>query len=559
MPDLLSLPEELLCKISDFVHPQTAIDWACASKILSRCSLQALEMHRQRASDLRVVHDRNPITVPSLLRSSLSDPELLCYVRSLDIWELREKFEEWKSPSFIEGNPGVELDDWNSDEFLDWPEKHHDYSHLNTTFYNEEELERYSGMLSEILHLKESLVEKWMERLRSGSDEPHKVLLMAMSPRLKKATFVEYDSWQSEERSHPFRLLSSTLRALAPLPSPQWPCFQNLKTVTVGHDTELRHPHDAYYPHSGVIAPIFLLPVLEELHLNLLMREQTHLDSGSENDDEDDENPKPYVWEWETARSSCQKLTFHCCELDTKTVASFIGATHSLRSLNGVSNDDKIVSALLEYSRHSLETVSFDDRTTLPTSGALPQHSLQPFEKLTHVVLPASQLVDMSTYVPHQIQYTADNRIDEEESTFGTTNWVDLSTFLPQTLQSLKIYQSHMKLFSYHIKGLVHRLVALVHAKLSTPNGAFASLTEICVANLAVKSTESRWGTDRLDSWLGDLKRACEEANVKVHTRARSTSIQSPSGEDFQCSFCRPSEMSVLDSAPVIPDWVSLQ
>lgn len=105
----------------------------------------------------------------------------------------------------------------------------------------------------------------------------------------------------------------------------------------------------------------------------------------------------------------------------------------------------------------------------------------------------------------------------------------------------------------------MHRLVALVHAKLSTPNGAFASLTEICVANLAVKSTESRWGTDRLDSWLGDLKRACEEANVKVHTRATSTSIQSPSGEDFQCSFCRPSEMSVLDSAPVIPDWVSLQ
>lgn len=308
MPELLSLPEELLCKISGFVHPQNVIDWACTSEALLRCSLQALEHHKRRASDLGVVHDRNPIIIPSLLRSSLSDPEILWYVQSLDIWELREKFEEWKSPSFIEMNPGAGLDDWNSDKFLDWPEKHHDYSHLDTTSYNDEDLERYSEILSKLLHLKEPLVEKWMQRLRSGSDELHKVLLMAMSPRLKKATFVEYDSWQSEEKSHPFRLLSSTLRALALLPSPQWPCFQNLKTVTVGHETELRHPHDSYYPHSRVIAPLFLLPVLEELYLNLI-GEGNDPDSDLENDDEDDENPKPYVWEWETARSSCQKLT----------------------------------------------------------------------------------------------------------------------------------------------------------------------------------------------------------------------------------------------------------
>ena len=77
MPNLFSLPEELFCKISDFVHPQNVIDWACTSKTLSRCSFKALEKHNQRASDLRVIHDRNPITIPSLLRNSLSDPELL--------------------------------------------------------------------------------------------------------------------------------------------------------------------------------------------------------------------------------------------------------------------------------------------------------------------------------------------------------------------------------------------------------------------------------------------------------------------------------------------------
>lgn len=289
------LPEELLCKISGFVHPQTVINWACACAVLSRCSSQALKTHKQRETELRVIHDRNPITIPSLLRSSLSEPEILWYPRSLDIWDLRESFEEWKSPVF--------------NHYSDWSEESHDYSHLNTTFYSDEELQCYRSLLSNLLHLKEPLVNKWMERLQSGNDEPQKVLLMAMSPRLNKAIFVEYDSWQSGDRSHPFRMLGSALRALAPLPSPLWPCFQNLKTVVVGHYTELRHPHDAFYPHSRVIAPMFLLPVIEELHLHLLMGESNDPESDLENDEEDGEDSEPYVWEWETGRSSCQKLT----------------------------------------------------------------------------------------------------------------------------------------------------------------------------------------------------------------------------------------------------------
>lgn len=105
---------------------------------------------------------------------------------------------------------------------------------------------------------------------------------------------------------------------------------------------------------------------------------------------------------------------------------------YSLRSLNGVESDDRIISALLDYSTHSLETLIFDRLALLSIGGAaLPQHSLQSFEKLAHVVLPASELVERSTYIPYQIEYTADDCIDEDKSTFGTTDWVDLSTFLP--------------------------------------------------------------------------------------------------------------------------------
>ena len=304
MPELLLLPEEILCKISHFVHPSTVIDWACTCNLLSRCSLEALRIHKQRHPEFRVVHDRNPITIPSLLRRSLYEPEILWYIRSLDIWDLREKFEEWKSPVFTEGNPY----DLESDESLDWPEKRHDYSHLDTSFYEVPVFKRYADIMSAFLRLKEPLVYKWMDRLLCGSDEPLKVLLMAMSSKLTKVTFVEYDSWQSGARSHPFRMLSSTLRALAPLSPLRWPCFQNLKIVHAGLHTKLRNPDDSFYPHSSVIAPLFLLPVIEELHFHSLMGEDVDLPSDLENQEGYVQNPKPYVWEWEVGRSSCQKL-----------------------------------------------------------------------------------------------------------------------------------------------------------------------------------------------------------------------------------------------------------
>lgn len=288
MPKLSSLPEELLCKISGFVHPGDVVSWAGTCKVLWRCSFETLETHKQRCSELRVIHDRNPITIPSLLRNSVSEPDILWYVRSFDIWDVREKFEEWESPRIYlpYENKG--------------PEKHHDSSHLDSTFYTDEELERYRGILSEMLRFKQPLVNEWMERLRSGSDEPLKVLLMAMSPELKKTTIVCWNQFDGEQRSRPFRMLASTLRALAPLPSPQWPCFQNLKTVFVGHYTPLTSMDEYYHPYH-VIAPLFLLPAIEKLHLNSLKQ-----DSADENDGE---FPKPYIWEWEKGRSSCQELT----------------------------------------------------------------------------------------------------------------------------------------------------------------------------------------------------------------------------------------------------------
>lgn len=315
MSRLSSLPEELLCQISGFVHPQTIIDWACTCKVHSRCSLKALKLHRQRQADFRVVHDRNPITIPSLLQTNLSEPEILWYVRSLDVWESREKFVNWKSPVLLVRNPFYRGE--ITEKYLNWPENHHEYSHLDNTFYNDEELERFHSILSGLLRLKHSLVDKWMDRLQSGSDEPLKVLLMAISPRLSKVTFINYGHPRLE--GHPLRMLSSTLRALAPLRPLEWPCFQNLKTVYVGHRTELRDTHRTF-THSGIVAPFFLLPAIEDLYFHLSSRDEFVREFDRENDEEysQDGEPyiygKPYIWEWEKGRSSCQKLACEWAE-----------------------------------------------------------------------------------------------------------------------------------------------------------------------------------------------------------------------------------------------------
>ena len=68
----------------------------------------------------------------------------------------------------------------------------------------------------------------------------------------------------------------------------------------------------------------------------------------------------------------------------------------------------------------------------------------------------------------------------------------------------------------------MRRLEALVNAKKSSPDGAFASLTEICLASLSVASLTDRWeshAVDQLNPWLGDLKRLCKESEVKLTLR----------------------------------------
>ena len=119
------------------------------------------------------------------------------------------------------------------------------------------------------------------------------------------------------------------------------------------------------------------------------------------------------------------------CDLAAETIASFIGATHSLRCLLGATNDGKIISALLKHSKHSLETLVLCNPNPLAKPPTASRHSFESFSRLANIELPLSHLVDMSTYEPPHTEYNADDSITLEKRVFGTTDWVDLRTLLP--------------------------------------------------------------------------------------------------------------------------------
>ena len=127
----------------------------------------------------------------------------------------------------------------------------------------------------------------------------------------------------------------------------------------------------------------------------------------------------------------------------------------------------------------------------------------------------------------------------------------------PRTLQTLRINQTYTLLHEHEIEGLMHQLVALVKAKLDPINGAFAALKGICFRSLELYPKCDQLRRDepnRPVPWMADLRRVCEEADVKLHDNEKGLFwMEEESLYDYFCNLCRRCE-TPLDSAPVIPE-----
>ena len=98
--------------------------------------------------------------------------------------------------------------------------------------------------------------------------------------------------------------------------------------------------------------------------------------------------------------------------------------------------------------------------------------------------------------------------------------------------------------------------MSLLNAKISSPNGDFAFLTEICIAKCYVTSTKLGYLSEEpnwLDPWLGELKRVCQAAKVRIHIPGGGMWPEESFGELDRCCFCEQVDLSI-DSAPTIPE-----
>lgn len=184
--DLLSLPEELLAEIASYLHAGSIFPFALTCKATYHHVDEALERHRGYHDTYSVSHDRLPLTVPTLLRLAINDPQVGWHIRALDFWGARPSFQKWKTWSFY--HP------YGLDDPDDWPEPSEDHSMLDQSFYTDDELDTFARLMIMELHLSAEDTEEWMSKLREGWDEPLKGLLMALSPKLDRVNFVAYGS-----------------------------------------------------------------------------------------------------------------------------------------------------------------------------------------------------------------------------------------------------------------------------------------------------------------------------------------------------------------------------
>ena len=99
---ITDLSTELIYLIFEFVPPESHLDFACTCKRIADCSSNILRRHQDAYSKYRVASDISPTTMPTLLRSIFgrADPILAWHVRSIEIWDDRMKWSDWKDVRF---------------------------------------------------------------------------------------------------------------------------------------------------------------------------------------------------------------------------------------------------------------------------------------------------------------------------------------------------------------------------------------------------------------------------------------------------------------------------
>lgn len=181
---LLGLPAELLVHIIGYLPPSAHFDFALTSRFCAACSRDVLRYHRKCAQQYSVISNLSPLTVPSVLRTVISDPIIAWHVRSVESWGTRSSWIEWKE--FV--TPGAEGD------HLDTRVAQQDGTSLDSGFWSSMEYDYFERFL--LLDMCNSATEArfWGRRQpERGDDAALRSLLVAHCPRMDGLTFTDCD------------------------------------------------------------------------------------------------------------------------------------------------------------------------------------------------------------------------------------------------------------------------------------------------------------------------------------------------------------------------------
>ncbi|KAF2433075.1 hypothetical protein EJ08DRAFT_694741 [Tothia fuscella] len=483
---LLSLPNELIITISSYVSPDDIVNLSVACKQLHACTIDTLKLHREYHEKYRVCHDRQPLNIPTLLRTVLSDPLVAWHVRALESWGVRPEWKDWRSWSLSHGYHNVNShrdDEPTDEEYKNWPEPYEDHSGLDETFFSSDELVQYEKTMRDQYCLQDVEVEEWMKRMKAGNDEPLRTMLISCAPWIQKAMFVAYPSWDGIvlQEKHPLTFMCLAIHRIAETPNPVWPLgFQSLTYVAPNNiSAVMRHPHEAYYANPFEIVPLFQLPNIKTLSFTLL---------GYNGNDEED------IYDIEPRSSSVQHLHFHVVDLPWETLRKMINASKTLKTFTGTRKKE-LVGFLAENYGDSLEWLFECDNA----------FELQRF--------PALKRID-SLRLPY---FFEDKDCVSKMTNFFTEN-------LPPTIEYITFTTAHIspgEIYSFRTRkaaltGQRDLLLAIVNL---INNPRFGALKEICLFN-ACGSLPSSAPEDEdipMYQWDEELVSELTAKGVKLH------------------------------------------
>jgi len=430
MHSLQDLPSELLYNISAAVSPADLVSFASACKRLLDCSKVSLARHRDLHRELRVIHDRDALTVPTLLRRAMDDAHVLWHIRKFEVWGSRDGFSMWKNYRLDSRRPDGVPGPWmqqDIDEYVEWSKGWRNYTQLDYKFFDHRELARYRNFMLQELQMAEDDVEMCMAQLKFGCDEPLKVILLALSEGLRDLIYFYYHkSYNPGDKMSPLTMVSTSLRhiLLSPPESRQWPVgFKALRSINIVERATDRFASGDFFICLAAVTPLFMLPAIAKLTLCGLIFI-------------DDE---AHCWEWDEHVSTVVDLELSV-DFDHEAILPiFISACKALRSfaydalLSDPVSKPLIRPSLLEHAKDSLEEIRIDPapyHTLKNLDGLLTRFSI-----LRHV-----WITDTCLFNWDAIQRCL-RTIERSPESYDQirAQWLDLREHMPRTLETLHI------------------------------------------------------------------------------------------------------------------------